>query len=254
MSGPVVEPVQPEPAAPAAVVPTAPATPPASSASAAPEPVTPLHDDPVIAKALEGLTPEQRETLLTQGGRNALAARLQETKDAKAQAAAALAQAETARTEMAQSIGKALGLISNDEPIDPAKLTEELTATKTQARETKLELSIYQAAATVGARADALLDSRSFLKSVAALEPTDSAGIAAAIAAAVEANPVFAIAAPVVDPAAPIGPGVPKPNPAQGTSAGGAPSIDDQIAVATKDGNLKLAMHLQNQKLLSPGR
>lgn len=43
-----------------------------------------------------------------------------------------------------------------------------------------------------------------------------------------------------------------RPNPAQGTSGGGSgPSLDDQIAVARKDNNVKLAIRLEAQKLLS---
>jgi len=42
-----------------------------------------------------------------------------------------------------------------------------------------------------------------------------------------------------------------RPNPAQGTSGGGAPSIQDQIAEATKAGNVKLALQLKSQQLAS---
>jgi hypothetical protein len=43
-----------------------------------------------------------------------------------------------------------------------------------------------------------------------------------------------------------------RPNPAQGTSGGGTgPTLDDQIAQARKDGNTKLAIRLESQKLLS---
>lgn len=160
------------------------------------------------------------------------------------------AAAEEARTEMAQSIGKALGLIKEDEQLDPTKLTEQLTASQAQVKQTQIELAVYQAASAAGANGNALLDSRAFLNKIASLEPSDSAGITAAIAEAVAANSTFVVA--IADP--PPASNVPKPNPAQGSSGGGAPTIDDQIAIATKDKNWKLAMHLQNQKLLSPGR
>lgn len=42
-----------------------------------------------------------------------------------------------------------------------------------------------------------------------------------------------------------------KPNPAQGTSGGGAPSLDDQIAEARKSGNTRQAILLQSRKLLN---
>lgn len=43
-----------------------------------------------------------------------------------------------------------------------------------------------------------------------------------------------------------------RPNPAQGTSgAGTGPTLEDQIAQARKDGNTKLAIRLESQKLLA---
>lgn len=43
-----------------------------------------------------------------------------------------------------------------------------------------------------------------------------------------------------------------RPNPAQGTSGGGTgPSLDDQIALARKDGNVKEAIRLESRKLVS---
>jgi hypothetical protein len=171
-----------------------------------------------------------------------------------ARTAAKQTAAEEARSEMAQTIGKALGLIKEDEKLDPAKLTEQLTGAQAQIKQTQVELAVYQAAADAGAKANALLDSRSFLTKISALEPGDTAGITAAINEAVAANPAFAAASAVAEPVDPNAPTVPKPNPAQGSSGSGAPSIDDQIAAATKDGNLRLALHLQNQKLLPSGR
>lgn len=161
--------------------------------------------------------------------------------------------AEEARAEMAQTIGKALGLIKEDEKLDPAKLTEQLTGAQAQIKQTQVELAVYQAAADAGAKANALLDSRSFLAKISTLEPGDTAGITAAINEAVAANPGFA-AASVVGVVEPSAQTVLKPNPAQGSSGSGAPSIDDQIAAAVKDGNHRLAIHLQNQKLLPQGR
>lgn len=226
-------PAEPAPTDPAPVdpAPTRPADPPAA-----------LHDDPVIAKALEGLTPEQRETLLTTGGKNALAARLEETKQAKAVAATA---AETARAELAQAIGKTLGLVKDDDPIDPAKLTEELTAEKTAAQQARVELAVFRAAGAANGDPAALLDSTSFLRSLDGIDPNDAAAVQAAITSAVTANPRLG--------AAPADPRTPAPNPAQGSSAGGAPDLDTQIAAATAAGDTKLAIHLQNQKL-APSR
>lgn len=152
--------------------------------------------------------------------------------NAKAQAA------EDAKKELAQTIGKALGLVE-DEQIDPAKLTESLTTSQAEAKQARVELAVFRNAATAGGDPAALLDSTTFLKSVAAIDPSDSAAIAAAITKAVEANPRLG--------AAPGDIRVPAPNPAQGSSASGAPGIQAQIDAATKAGNHRLAIALKRQ-------
>lgn len=52
--------------------------------------------------------------------------------------------------------------------------------------------------------------------------------------------------------AKPQGTRVPAPNPAQGSSASGAPDLEAQIAQAQKSGDVALQVRLQNQKLLAP--
>lgn len=145
--------------------------------------------------------------------------------------------AEDAKKELAQTIGKALGLVE-DETVDPAKLTESLTTAQADAKRAQVALAVYQNAGTVGDPV-ALLDSTTFLKSVAAIDPSDTAAISAAITAAVTANPRLG--------AAPAGPTPPAPNPAQGAGASGAPGIEAQIAEATKAGNHRLAITLKRQ-------
>jgi hypothetical protein len=81
------------------------------------------------------------------------------------------------------------------------------------------------------------------LKSVAGIDPTDSAAITAAIASAVAANPRLG--------AAPTDPRVPRTEPGAGLLGGGAPDLDSQIAAAQKAGDTRLAIHLQNQKLIT---
>lgn len=49
-------------------------------------------------------------------------------------------------------------------------------------------------------------------------------------------------------------PTVPKPNPAQGSSASGAPDLEAQIVAARAAGDVNLQVRLQNQKLLAPLR
>ena len=75
---------------------------------------------------------------------------------AKAQAA------EDAKKELAQTIGKALGLVE-DEQIDPAKLTESLTTAQSDAKHARVELAVFRNAGTAGGDPAALLDSSSFL-------------------------------------------------------------------------------------------
>jgi hypothetical protein len=91
---------------------------------------------------------------------------------AKANAAA------QARQELAQTIGKALGIVQDDQPADPAELTRTITEKtsrigelETTVRTQAIELAAYKAAGAHGANPAALLDSRSFLASVAELDP-----------------------------------------------------------------------------------
>ena len=133
--------------------------------------------------------------------------------DAKAKAA------EDARNELAQTIGKALGLVK-DEPVDPTELTKQLTQAQTEQRQAALELAIFRATpdATV---ANALLDSRSFLEKVADLDPTDGIAIAAAVGEAVQQNPA-------------LGKRLPAPTPGQG-AAGSGPVQVAQLTQADLD-------------------
>ncbi|MFB6846212.1 hypothetical protein ACFCXS_15305 [Streptomyces sp. NPDC056373] len=100
--------------------------------------------------------------------------------------------AEEARTELAQQIGRALGLVEDDTPPDPDQLAQQLAAEQAKAKATAVELAVFRTAPAAGADADALLDSRQFADSVANLDPSDAEGIKAAIKAAVNANPRLA--------------------------------------------------------------
>lgn len=150
--------------------------------------------------------------------------------------------AAEARNALAQEIGKALGLVK-DEAVDPAALTQQLTAKDAEAQQAKVALAVYQAAGAAGGDPSALLDSSSFLAKVNTLDPSDGAAIAAAVTEAVTANPRLG--------ATPVAPGVPAPNPAQGSAASGAPGFDEQIAAATKAGNHQLAIALKQRKAAS---
>lgn len=187
-----VTPAEPTPTEPSAAATTPPEAPKLTEPpkAADPAPAANPWEDPKAAQA-------EIERLRKENG----AART----NAKAQAA------EEARNELAQSIGKALGLVQ-DEPLDPAKLTQELTAERTAAQTARVELAVFRAATAANGDPAALLDSTSFLKSLDGIDPTDTAAVQAAIASAVAANPRLGAATE---------PRTPAPNPAQGSSASG---------------------------------
>jgi hypothetical protein len=150
--------------------------------------------------------------------------------------------AEDARKELAQTIGKALGLV-DDEPVDPQELTKQLTASQAAAKSAQVELAVFRAAAGTDADAAALLDSRAFLAKVADIDPSDSAAITAAIAEMVETNPRLGKAA------APQGL---KPNPAQGRSASPPATAAEQIAAAQAAGDTRTVLRLKAAMAMNP--
>ncbi|MEV1079878.1 hypothetical protein AB0I98_16775 [Streptomyces sp. NPDC050211] len=113
---------------------------------------------------------------------------------AKARTNAKKAAADEARTEIVQELGKALGLIKDDKdtPPDPAALTAKIEQATAAHRETAVELAVYRGAAKHGADPDALTDSRTFLRSIKDLDPSDEGfakAVQTAIKKAVEDNP-----------------------------------------------------------------
>ena len=96
--------------------------------------------------------------------------------------------AEEARQEMAQEIGKALGLVKGTEEIDPKQLATQVQAAQAETADVRRELAVYRQAGKAGADPDALLDSNSFMRSIASVDPTDDAKITAAITEAVKNN------------------------------------------------------------------
>lgn len=205
------------------VDPAAPPTPPAPGAPATP-PVSNPWDTPDSAKA-------EIERLRRENGT--------ERVNAKAQAA------EEARAEFAQTVGKALGLVK-DEPIDPKALADQAATATAEARTSRQELAVFRAATGLNADAIALLDSRSFMAKLADVDPSDHLAVAAAVGEAVAGNPGLLKTAPST--------GLPAYNPAQNSSAGGPPDLEAQIQAAQKAGDMRTAIHLQNQKLSAPPR
>jgi hypothetical protein len=113
---------------------------------------------------------------------------------AKARTSAKKAAADEARTEIVQELGKALGLVKDeqDAPPDPAALTARIEQATAAHRETAIELAVYRGASRYGADPDALTDSRAFLSSIRGLNPGGEGfakAVNAAIKKAVDDNP-----------------------------------------------------------------
>ena len=107
---------------------------------------------------------------------------------AKAQAA------QEARDQLVKDLGKALGLVKDDEKLTPEQLAEQVSEAKDAAKQARVELAVYRGAGKkdVGADPDALLDSRGFLAKLADLDPDAKdfdAKVATAMKDAVKNNP-----------------------------------------------------------------
>lgn len=96
---------------------------------------------------------------------------------------------KTAAEQKLDAIQKAFNPDAGDEPADPVALAESLAQRDAEAKQAKTELATYKLAGTLGADAEALLDSRTFLAKIADIDPTDTAGIKKAIEEAVNDNP-----------------------------------------------------------------
>lgn len=127
-------------------------------------------------------------------------------KDARAEAAksrtdAKAKAAEDAVKALTEKLGRELGLIADDTPPDPAKLAEKISAQtarigelETALRAKDVEAAVRDAAEKHGAKGNALLDSRSFLRAIADLDPAAkdfATQLDAAIKQAVDSNPNF---------------------------------------------------------------
>ncbi|MEU9921879.1 hypothetical protein AB0H51_11380 [Streptomyces griseoluteus] len=120
--------------------------------------------------------------------------------DAKKQAA------DDAVKALTQQLGRALGFVKDDTPPDPAKLAEAIAQKDTTISEKDsairakdIELAVWSRADKLGARAGALLDSRSFVAGLADLDPSDKGfktALDTLIKDAVKENTAFAAAAP----------------------------------------------------------
>lgn len=104
--------------------------------------------------------------------------------------------AETQNADLLAKIGAALGL-TNEATKDPERLTADLASAGERIKTLETELAVFKTAEEAGGDAHALLDSRSFLDSVYALDAsTQDYGtrLRDKIKQAVEANPRLGIA------------------------------------------------------------
>ncbi|MGN8049556.1 hypothetical protein ACTJKO_07665 [Curtobacterium sp. 22159] len=107
--------------------------------------------------------------------------------DARADAAKYRTGQQTAQQELADKIAQAIGLKA-DESTDPAALTQKLTEAQQATAQKDRQLAVFRAAADTK-QANALLNRLDFTNSIAGLDPTDGDAFAAAVKAAVDADP-----------------------------------------------------------------
>ncbi|GAA2772832.1 hypothetical protein [Saccharopolyspora taberi] len=140
---------------------------------------------------------------------------------------AATEAAETARTELVQQLGKALGLIDDGSKAPTAdELAQQLTARDTELRSLRVERAAEKAARKHTADIDALLDSRSFAAELDKLDPNGdsfAADIDKLVSETVRNNPKYKAAGQA--------PGRSSSEHAGGSGAGSKPkSLTDAVA------------------------
>lgn len=112
-----------------------------------------------------------------------------------------------AQQDLATKIGKALGLVQDEEtkPVDPQEIINQLQKERDSTaqerdqerdlhRRAMVELAVHKASGKLGADPDALLDSRSFLRAINDFDPGAEGfqtSLDEAITSAIEANPKF---------------------------------------------------------------
>lgn len=177
----------------------------AEMADPTPEPTPTPTDPPPTDPTPDPPKPTPGEPDDGKGSKDAVLADLAKERDKRQELEQKVTELTSAQQQQMDAIAKALGLKA-DEPPDPAVLAEQVTQEQAKAREASVQLAVYRNAAAHEANADALLDSASFLRSLAEVEPTDAAAVNAAIKAAVEANPLLKAAPPPTTPPFPGGP------------------------------------------------
>lgn len=124
--------------------------------------------------------------------------KLKAARDEAAQNRIKAREATEQKDALIQQLGKALGLIKDDdgksEGPDAEALTKQIADEQAKATSAARELAVYKAAASNGADPAKLLDSRSFLSSIENVDHTDDKAISQAIKTAVDGNRSFALA------------------------------------------------------------
>jgi hypothetical protein len=109
--------------------------------------------------------------------------------------------AQEATDSVTEKIGKALGLIKDDDADAPSveDLTKQVSAAQAASRQAAIELAVYRAASQHDGDPAALLDSRTFLAKVTDLDPTSedfATKIGDAIKEQVDTNPKLKASGP----------------------------------------------------------
>lgn len=114
------------------------------------------------------------------------------------------AKAKTDQEALLAKVAQTLG-IEGAKPT-AEQIAQQAAAAQATAKQLARENAVLLAAPTIGADAAALLDSHSFRTQLEQIDPNDRAAVAAAVQAAVAANPRYAAqaAAPAAQPTAPV--------------------------------------------------
>lgn len=124
--------------------------------------------------------------------------KLKAARDEAAQNRIKAREATEQKDALIQQLGKALGLIKDDdgkgEGPDAEALTKQIADEQAKATSAARELAVYKAAASNGADPAKLLDSRSFLSSIENVDHTDNKAVGTAIKDFVADHKDFALA------------------------------------------------------------
>jgi len=238
----------PSPAPPAPAPPAAPGAP--SPAPGAPDPAAPPAEPQNVDQLPAWAQRELRQARSDAASQRAAAKTHQDALTAS--------QAQTAA--LRDAAAKALGLAPED--VTPEQIAAErdtarqlAEANAAQARASAVELAVFRAASTAGADGNKLLDSRSFVATLAGLDPAAAdfgQRVTDAIATAVDQHPEWkttpAPPAPGAPQPPPVPPSIPTSGPGQFTGAPNAPrqwtdedvknASAQQVAKALEDGLL----------------